>query len=368
MRINIEFDSNDPVDQPKTKAFYRAIAGSLLHIIGDLTEESVPEGTTSDLAEPAPPLHTGNFQFAESLGMPPPPPPLPATLAGRHAEYAASIVPPPPTSGNVVVGNFPQAPPPPPPPPTTFQTSNVPPPPPVNTAVPPPPPPPPPPPAQTTMAPPPPPPGFTGMQHAPTVATSSVPATPNTPAPNGAAEFDKAGMPWDARIHQKGKSLSKQGTWKLQKGIHEKSPGLVEAVVKELASRVVAPTTAMVPPPPPVSLPPTSSSMSVPPPPPPPAVGMVPPPPPPPPVPTTGAPAGVGAGNGTDSVSEFKVLIDRILAAKIAPTDVQRLCMFHGATSLMELNKMQQLFPAVRVSLDKIDAGIPLEMILNRTA
>ena len=85
-------------------------------------------------------------------------------------------------------------------------------------------------------------------------------------------------------------------------------------------------------------------------------------------MPAQGGAANAGASDGAAAPSEFKLLIDRILGLKIAPTDVQRLCLFHGAPSLMELNKMQNLFPAVRASLDKIDAGIPLEMILNRQA
>ena len=355
MRINIEFDSNDPVGSTATKRFYRAIAGSLLHIIGDLEEflpESVPEGTIKE--------HTHSFGFAEANAAPPP--------------IAPGFVPPmPPPSGNVVAGNFRQAPPPPPPPlpPTLVELqAQIPPPPTVAPTmyVPAPPPPAAPitsPPVNTAVPQPPPPP-------APIAAAAPVAAsvlTNGQPLNVSATEYDSAGMPWDARIHQKGKSVTKQGVWKLQKGIHEKSPGLVESVVKELASRSISVVVPPPPPPFPVSLPPTSSAVPVPPPPPPASVAMVPPPPPPPPVPTSGAPAGVGPGNGTDQApSQFKQLIDRILAAKIAPTDVQRLCAFHGAPSLMELNKMQHLFPGVHQSLDKIDAGVPLEMILNRQA
>jgi hypothetical protein len=352
MRINIEFDSNDAVGSEQVKRFYRAVSGSLLHIIGDLDDAAeVPTGTTDpDTAvgraaaiaalrpeeRVAPPITLHSFGFAEASQVPPPPPP---------------------TSGNVVVGNFLQAPPPPPPPATVLITV-TPPPPPVNTAV-----------------PPPPPPPAPIVEVAPSAVVSVIGAT---------VEFDSAGMPWDARIHQKGKSVTKQGVWKLQKGIHEKQPGLVESVVKELASRMVAPSYnpaadnaaqqnaasgyTVPPPPPPVSLPPTSSPMLVPPPPPPPPATMVPPPPPPAPVSAEGVAANGGASNGAVPVTEFKLLIDRILKAKIAPTDVQRLCLFHGAPSLMELNKMQNLFPAVRESLDKLDAGIPLEMILSRQA
>jgi hypothetical protein len=363
MRIHIEFDSNDLVDQPKVQRFYRAFAGSLLHIIGDLTEvPDVSDGDKTDgFAHDSTGVSTGttahSLAFAKAAQVPPMPPPITLHSFGfAEASQVPPPPPPPPPTGNVVIGNFPPPPPLPPPPPP-------PPPPPVNTAVPPPPPPP-----VNTVA---------GVPGAASVLTSSQPLNVS------ALEFDSAGTPWDARIHQKGKSVTKQGVWKLQKGIHEKQPGLVESVVKELASRMLhadlesrygivftpppPPSTSHVPPPPPpVSLPP--GSMSVPPPPPAASVGMVPAPPPPPPVSVQGVSANGGEGDGPAAPSQFKLLIDRILGAKIAPTDVQRLCLFHGAPSLMELNKMQNLFPAVRESLDKLDAGIPLEMILNRQA
>lgn len=81
-------------------------------------------------------------------------------------------------------------------------------------------------------------------------ATSSVPAPPAAPVASSAAapaaatstpavvaggyEFDKAGMPWDARIHQDGKAQKKDGTWKLKKKI---DPKIVAEVTQELAAR-----------------------------------------------------------------------------------------------------------------------------------
>lgn len=71
--------------------------------------------------------------------------------------------------------------------------------------------------------------------------------TPASPAPT--PEYDSAGVPWDARIHQSGKSKKTDGTWKIQKGIETKSPGLVAAVLAELVTVKSTPTpTVTVPP------------------------------------------------------------------------------------------------------------------------
>lgn len=43
--------------------------------------------------------------------------------------------------------------------------------------------------------------------------------------------YDSGGMPWDARIHQSGKSQKKDQTWKLKKNL---DPNVVEAVTREL--------------------------------------------------------------------------------------------------------------------------------------
>lgn len=56
-------------------------------------------------------------------------------------------------------------------------------------------------------------------------------ASPATIMTGGIFELDSAGMPWDARIHQKLKSKKKDGTWKLQKGIAD---NIVAAVTQEI--------------------------------------------------------------------------------------------------------------------------------------
>jgi hypothetical protein len=92
---------------------------------------------------------------------------------------------------------------------------------------------------------------------APMVPAAALPATsaPVPPAPaatapvvppaqiTGVIERDSAGVPWDARIHQKTKGVKKDKTWKLIKGI---DPALVTAVVQELSAKGLIQTPAAV--------------------------------------------------------------------------------------------------------------------------
>lgn len=338
MRINIEFDSNDHVDEPSVKRFYRSVAASLLNIIGELHDagDDAPEGTSAPPAPPAPPLNGYTFGEASSSVPPPPPPPPPVHVS------------------NVV--NFPVPPPPPPPPVTS-----------------------------TSQA-------FSPAGSPPIASTAAVPipsAPPAPPAPAAAAlsgaasalDYDSANVAWDERIHQKGKNKKGDGTWKLRKQVGA-SPEQVAAfnaltlhVLQEQAAHKVAGTFAPPPPPPPpsVSLPPTvpvTGAVFVPPPPPPPPVGAVFVPPPPPPVSVQGGASNGSASNGAVPAppSEFKQLMDGFLAAKVPPQDVAKICQYHGAPNLMELNKREDLFPAVKQTIEKIAQGIPLEMILANQA
>lgn len=230
--------------------------------------------------------------------------------------------------------------------------------------------------------PPPPPPLATAPASAATAGTST-PSGAQAATPAAAAstavsaeplEYDKAGMPWDARIHQKGKSKKRDGTWKLKKGIDQ---GIVEAVVRELAANrapaavpaTPAPAAGAVPPPPafvppaapvasPVPLPPAASSaVPVPPPPPVPAAVEL-------PAQSAAAPVPVptGAAPGGVPVSPFRALIDKITAAttagKITAVKVAEIVQGCGAPNLMQLNSMAHLIPEVSSRIDAAIAGV----------
>lgn len=99
-----------------------------------------------------------------------------------------------------------------------------------------------------------------------TTGTASVPA---------ALEFDSAGVPWDARIHQVTKGKKKtEGTWKLKKGLDASiaaavlaeispKPGAVAPVVPPVTVPASGPVSAaLVPPVPGVPVPPGPSILS----------------------------------------------------------------------------------------------------------
>lgn len=75
-----------------------------------------------------------------------------------------------------------------------------------------------------------------------------------------AIEYDASGLPWDARIHNKGRTKKKDGTWKLQKGL---DPIFAQQVVQELIAKksanAPAPTVS-----PPVYVPPAPPTMPAP--------------------------------------------------------------------------------------------------------
>lgn len=323
------------------KRLFRAVAYMLLQTIGDMEEETPAAPSAPSVAQAATATATGANNAVASVAantsmippaptvlapvsnLPPPPPPPPAS----------SPVPPPPPppppvdlegeddddseeGGTVIQGNFPL-------------TGSVPPP------------------------PPPPPPPVSGTAPANTAATNTT--TGSTQAATGAAgatgvvsaEVDSAGMPYDARIHQKGKGKKKDGTWKLIKGIDQ---GVVQAVTAELAAKRA---TTQVP------LPPNGNSVLMPPVPPPPPVSGVPAPPagssapvPPPPV----------AAAGPVGASPYRAFLDKVTELtrqnKITPAKVSEICQRHGAPSLSALTTMQHLIGDIDASVDATVAGL----------
>jgi hypothetical protein len=162
-------------------------------------------------------------------------------------------------------------------------------------------------------------------------------------------------MPWDARIHQRGKGQKKDHTWKLQKGIDN---ALVQSVVSELAAKGLVKIVSAVPP-----LAPSPGNVPPPPPPPPPPVATyvaegsqpqnlppVPAPPPPPPASADG------------SVITFKMLLDKITEAtkaqKLDPMKITAIVVKHGAPNISALRGMSNLIPAVSEDVDLAIMGL----------
>lgn len=236
----------------------------------------------------------------------------------------------------------------------------------------------------------------------PVVSTLSVVVSPATTTPGALKTdaYDDTGMPHDLRIHQKGMSKKKDGSWKVQKGL---DPALVIAVTQELqvAGRMRAPTntSAQQPNPAtlfgqtplpagasaPVALPPGPQNAQIPPPPPPfqnqgaqggqesnqtqgyQGTQVVPPPPPVslpggsavpvPPPPGVGVP-NAGQSNVVPIVSEFRALMDKLTkartAGKLSADQINSAVQQAGAPSLQMLSSMSHLVPTVDALIDAL--------------
>jgi hypothetical protein len=355
MRIDIEGeDLIRAAGDPAAKRIIRSAAYFLLAAIGDIPDETeVHTATGAALDAKLGVVPTGTNVNPSSPSIAPAAMAAAANGAGVSGAGTSttSPVPPPPT----VQALASDLPPPPPPPPAPIigkgddpnpgdddtdedegtNTGNVPPPPPgvANTA-------------------------------ATTGAASSVPTT--VPHASSAAavagvvsaEVDSAGIPWDERSHQKGKSKKKDNTWKLKKGI---DLALVQSVTAELAARRAAspaPTAG--------SLPLTSTSTGS---------NTVPVPPVPNGAVASGVPApnGIGSsvpvppappvgGVGASDATPYRKLIDKITdltkAGKLTPAKVSEICTSHGSPSLMALKQFEALIPAVDKDIDAAALGL----------
>jgi len=228
---------------------------------------------------------------------------------------------------------------------------------------------------------------------APSAAAAGVPSGVASVA-SQPAEYDSAGMPWDARIHQKAKGKKKDLTWKLIKGIDEAT---VIAVTAELAARKIATPAS------PSVAPAQAPSSSLNPvfvadvPPPPPAVGAVPPPPatvaqpvflpetnnagqpnsvPVPPVPSAPPVETVPTPNGpvTGVVPvppiapagpvgvTYRSIIDKMTAGTKAQTltaaKVLQIVQDCGCPNLQQLNQMPQIWADVDARIELALAGL----------
>jgi hypothetical protein len=354
MRIDIEGDDLiRAAGDPAAKRIIRSAAYFLLAAIGDIPDETeVHTATGAALDAKLGVVPTGTNGNPSSPSIAPAATAAAANGAGVSGAGTSttSPVPPPPTVP-ALVSDLP----PPPPPPAPIigkgddpnpgddsdedegtNTGNVPPPPPNTNA------------------------GTAAQPNGTPSSAGTSPAANTAAAVAGvvSAEVDAAGLPWDERIHQKGKSKKKDLTWKLKKGI---DPTVVVAVTAELAARRAAspaPTAG--------SLPLTSTSTGS---------NTVPVPPVPNGAVTSGVPAPNGVGSsvpvppappvgsvGASDATPYRKLIDKITdltkAGKLTPAKVSEICTSHGSPSLMALKQFEALIPAVDKDIDAAALGL----------
>jgi hypothetical protein len=206
---------------------------------------------------------------------------------------------------------------------------------------------------------------------APSVATPDMSASPTAPpapisnvatvspgasaAPPAAEEYDDHGVPYDGRIHQKGKSKKKDGSWKLQKGIAD---AIVSAVMQELAPRIRKPPAAPAAPPAPAPDAGTPVSVGA------PAPVTLPPVPPVPQAPLAPpAPGQVAAPPApvetvAPALDPYRTLIRKVTEARTAKRctaeEVTACAASAGVPSLQALNAMPHLIATVEAHIDAL--------------
>lgn len=172
-----------------------------------------------------------------------------------------------------------------------------------------------------------------GAPAAPSASAPTPPAPPAAPVPpapatSGAVELDKAGLPWDERIHSSSKNFIADGTWRRKRGVDDALVATVEAELRGLAA---APAQS-VPTPAPVA---------------------------------PAAPVPVNSGAAAGALSTFPELTQWLLgltkAGTISPTDVQLAimgCGVEGVNMLPHLNGRPDLIPQVVAKLrEKVGAA-----------
>ncbi len=151
---------------------------------------------------------------------------------------------------------------------------------------------------------------------------------PQLVAQTAPGSLDKAGLPWDERIHSSSKALTVDGLWRKKRGVDDAAVATVEAQLKQLMS---------LPTPAPLEVIPAVS-----------IAAEVPPPPPPAPV-------------VTDSRQAFVNLVGRVSAAvpqnKITLEEVQKACNDAGVPSLPLLANRPDLIPQVALTIEALIAS-----------
>ena len=138
--------------------------------------------------------------------------------------------------------------------------------------------------------------------------------TPAPPPPG--VELDKAGLPWDARIHAASKKkLAKTETWKLKRGVEQTLVDQVEAELR--AAMAASPTNPIEPAPPPPAEDPAAAQTN---------------------------------GEAT-TITTFPQLMTAITANDITPETVQAAVNKQGLASTALLAARPDLIPAVAAEL-----------------
>jgi hypothetical protein len=206
--------------------------------------------------------------------------------------------------------------------------------------------------------------------------SSAATASPGvSAAPPAGDVYDRAGVPWDARIHQEKRGQKKDGTWKLKKGVDD---AIVSVVMQELAPRIraaqpAAPTTPAAPPAPPAEpdpatlfghtpLPAGASAAPVSLPPiPPVTVTQTPAAPPAPTTQTPAAPPAPPAETVAPQADPFRALVRKVTEARntkpaprISAEEVTQCCAAAGVPGLQALNAMPHLIATVEANIDAL--------------
>jgi hypothetical protein len=179
----------------------------------------------------------------------------------------------------------------------------------------------------------------------PNPSTSAASSATQTVAPVAVtAQTDKAGLPWDGRIHSAAKSMNADGTWRAKKGIDK----AYLAQIQEELRRVMAIPSPLAPAPTAVAPPPPASV----------ATTVAAPAPPPPLPPAPNAQIVMEPALMAQLHSAFVDLMGRTSAAmaanKISEEQVLRICQSVGITSLPMLGVRLDLVPSTASMIDAI--------------
>ena len=152
-----------------------------------------------------------------------------------------------------------------------------------------------------------------------------------------ASNLDKAGLPWDERIHSSSKALTADGLWRKKRGVDDALVAQVESQLKQL---MALPTPAVISDSP-VSVAPVIAAPSV--------IASVPPPPPTP------------IAEVTDGRQAFINLVSRVSAAipakKITMDEVLKACNDAGVPTLPLLANRADLIPQVAMTIEALIAS-----------